>query len=352
MISETEYAPVIITTLNRYDKLRSCLESLSLNSGAEKTDIYISLDYPPSEKYWEGYKKNKEYLSHIDDYNYKFHKVEVICQEKNLGPFSNMIFLYNHVKAFSDIFITTEDDNIFSPCFLDYMNKGLKLFRDNPNVAYISGYRDSQHESDEPNNVAAYYNYSPWGTGGWFGKQDFLFKEIDRYHFREVLRDKKQCLSLFRKRSDLFRYLVEAAMTEKDDLNGPYRGYLLKTGELAPIDFTLSIVMNINNMYTVVPSNSLVRNIGVEDGTGNHTCRWTDDVFSQQQIETNLIYEYKIEKPLDSVKGDAFDNKKISSPEAKRAWVLRKIYILFGTKPVKLIMKISYSFSKFISKRR
>ena len=36
-----KYAPIVIPTLNRYDKLEKCLESLSLNSGASHTDVYI-----------------------------------------------------------------------------------------------------------------------------------------------------------------------------------------------------------------------------------------------------------------------------------------------------------------------
>ena len=64
--------------------------------------------------------------------------------------------------------------------FLDYMNKGLELFENDPDVAFISGYRKPVHESDEPNNVAAYYNFSSWGTDGWFHKQDSIISEINR----------------------------------------------------------------------------------------------------------------------------------------------------------------------------
>lgn len=59
------YAPVLIPTLNRYDHLRRCLESLSRCSWAEYTDVFVALDYPPEqnrEKYEDGWRQNRAYL--------------------------------------------------------------------------------------------------------------------------------------------------------------------------------------------------------------------------------------------------------------------------------------------------
>ena len=44
------YSPVIITTLNRHEHFRQCLESLERCTDADKTNVYVALDYPPSEK--------------------------------------------------------------------------------------------------------------------------------------------------------------------------------------------------------------------------------------------------------------------------------------------------------------
>lgn len=40
------FAPVIIPTLCRYEHFKECLESLSRCTWAEKTEVYIGLDYP------------------------------------------------------------------------------------------------------------------------------------------------------------------------------------------------------------------------------------------------------------------------------------------------------------------
>ena len=58
-----QYAPVVIPTLNRYKHFKACLESLEKCKYADKTNVYVSLDFPPSDKYKEGWLKISEYLS-------------------------------------------------------------------------------------------------------------------------------------------------------------------------------------------------------------------------------------------------------------------------------------------------
>ena len=57
------YAPIIIVTLNRYEHLKRCIESLQKNGWAKYTELYISVDYPADESHWEGYGKVRERLS-------------------------------------------------------------------------------------------------------------------------------------------------------------------------------------------------------------------------------------------------------------------------------------------------
>ena len=49
--------PVYIPTLNRYEHFRNCVESLARCTHADKIELVVGLDYPPSEKYVEGWKK-------------------------------------------------------------------------------------------------------------------------------------------------------------------------------------------------------------------------------------------------------------------------------------------------------
>ena len=81
------YAPVLIPTLNRYEHFKRCLESLEKCTGAEHTEIFVALDYPPSEKYKEGWSKICKYLEEknnlICSRNYMLLKETIIMEYVN-----------------------------------------------------------------------------------------------------------------------------------------------------------------------------------------------------------------------------------------------------------------------------
>ena len=108
------YAPVIIPTCNRIEHLKKCINSLASNEFAKFTEIYISVDFPPSEKYEKGY---NEVINYLKGGIGGFKEVFVYIQEKNLGPSENANFLANQIKSY-DRWIFTEDDNEFSSNFL------------------------------------------------------------------------------------------------------------------------------------------------------------------------------------------------------------------------------------------
>ena len=60
------YAPVVIPTLCRSTHFKRTVESLKRNGWAKYTDVYIGLDYPPAEKYEQGWKEICEYLETSD----------------------------------------------------------------------------------------------------------------------------------------------------------------------------------------------------------------------------------------------------------------------------------------------
>lgn len=78
-------APVTIPTLCRYEHFKRCIESLSRCTLADKTEVYVALDYPAKESHWNGYNKIKDYLlSHKED-NLGFKKLIVIQRSRNYG---------------------------------------------------------------------------------------------------------------------------------------------------------------------------------------------------------------------------------------------------------------------------
>ena len=174
------FAPVLIPTLNRYEHLRRCIESLAKCTHAKETELIIGLDYPPSEKYEGGWKMIREYLPTING----FRKVTILNRNKNLGAVANMNALIDFACKTNESYIFTEDDNEFSPNFLEYINKGLERYKDDTNVFSISGYNFPISMEGYEKNVYGTYHFSAWGCGFWRDKQiDLTIKELTKFVF-------------------------------------------------------------------------------------------------------------------------------------------------------------------------
>lgn len=171
------YAPVIIPTLNRYEHLKECLESLRRNDAASQTEIFISVDFLPSTKYIEGYERIKEYLSHEQE---GFKAVHLFFQSENLGEFSNIDFLINQIRANYDRFIFTEDDNVFATNFLKYMNICLDKYEYDESIYAICGYMWPLEQKTTSEEVIKISNiFSAWGYSVWLDKMDRLNDHIN-----------------------------------------------------------------------------------------------------------------------------------------------------------------------------
>ncbi len=250
---EKNYAPIIIVTLCRYEHLTRCIESLSHCTGAENTDVYIGLDYPLNKSHWEGYNLIRAYLTEYKKNNI-FRSFNIIFREFNLGASGNVDDLIEMISKQYDRWIFTEDDNIFSPNFLVYINKGLELYKEDKSVFAISGYRNFYPIKFGSNtffrqNVA----FSAWGYAVWRERHE-MCSRIDANYFRKTF-----SFSTFlklRKQSGNYSALF-------------YFKYAFSNGYLKKEDNLLSVFAAINGMDIIMPTISLVRNIGV-DGSGEH----------------------------------------------------------------------------------
>ena len=168
------FAPVFIPTLNRYEHLKQCLESLSKCTWSDQTEVFVALDFPPSEKYIEGWQKNKAFLDNCGDMGFK--KLHVIERHENYGTWSpgdrgNLRVLLEENLGPYDYYITTEDDNVFSPNFLEFMNKGFLRFKDDESVVALCGFRWYFPIQSEGNTYFRLNAFStPWGMGYWKNK--------------------------------------------------------------------------------------------------------------------------------------------------------------------------------------
>lgn len=255
-VKETEkFFPVAIITCNRVDHLRGCIESLSKCTHANKTELYISVDYPPNEKYVDGWKKIKEYLTDIQG----FKKVNIWFQETNLGSQSNVDFVQERVIEKYDAWILAEDDNVFAPAFLDYMNQMLRRFEKDPKVYSIAGFNILQ----APHHARIFKNYTfqPWGYGVWKDKWYYL-RNLNRIEVYE--KNSKhifKIIGLYLRNKWLFCVYIATLLRgdkEEEQLTGL-------------TDAKLTLLYYLLGFYSVFPDKSLVKNNGF-DGSGTN-CR-------------------------------------------------------------------------------
>lgn len=274
------YAPVIIPTLNRFEHFKICLESLEQCTGADKTDVFIGLDYPPSEKYKEGWEKIDNYLQGKEKQNH-FNKLIVIRRDKNYGiqgEESNFNCLTREIFKINDRVIFSEDDNVFSPNFLDYINKGLEKFKDDQSVLAINGYRHFYPIKKDSNTfIRQNVDFSAWGYGVWRDRFK-TWSSLDKNYFKNFLSLKK-----------IFQIKRE---------NGNHRAfnfwsYALSKEKIHMSDSPLSIYAKLENMDIIMPSEvSLVRNIGW-DGSGVHCQRKDLQInHTNQPISDKSTFEF------------------------------------------------------------
>ncbi len=251
-----KYAPVIIPTLCRYEHFKECIESLSRCTWAEYTEVYVGLDYPAKESHWEGYKKIKSYLEGCGDMNFK--KLHVIVRPYNYGAYnttneiSNSDDLEKRIFDKYDRYIFSEDDNVFSPDFLEYIDKGLEKYENDDSVYAIVGYcHPYPFEYKDNNSFHHQTDFSAWGYGVWTAKESAAQDEYSNILFKHPHRIKniKKLLPFGYNR--VLDFLIES----------------LRSSHEMKIDNDISTYLQLTGKTVIVPTMSKVRNIGW-DGSG------------------------------------------------------------------------------------
>ncbi len=260
-----KFAPIIIPTLNRYNHFCRCIESLAGCTHAKETELIIGLDYPPSEKYEEGWKKICEYLPTITG----FKKVTIHKRKNNFGAVENTKSLIKYVESISDRYIFSEDDNEFSPCFLDFMNKGLEYYKDNDKVLSISGF-NQYHVSNA--SIVFTYDNSAWGLGRWRDKYNPCNADTQK-----AASSIKGIIKLFHYYPALLNSIISA----------------LRKGKIYG-DANMSCYSIAHDCYQLRPSETLVRNWG-HDGSGEHC--GASDRFINMELPTNDVFSFQLLTP-------------------------------------------------------
>lgn len=255
--------PVIIPTLNRFQHLHDCLESLGKCRLAEQTKVIIALDYPANDSHWEGYKRIKEYLPTLKCFN----KLEVIERQENYGVERNTLDLIQYALDCYEACIYSEDDNVFAPGFLEFVNSGLNNFSDDPKIMTVCGYTLPTYYKTNAD-VIITHESSAWGMGMWRHKK---LKLSDRGYGHYIVN------SVYRS-SKIYLYYPELLLMLMDMCK---RNVIY--GDVLNTSYNI-----LKNTYQLRPAISLVKNIG-HDGTGEH-CGSDNGEFASQRLSSRTDY--------------------------------------------------------------
>ncbi|MDE6113926.1 MAG: glycosyl transferase [Muribaculum sp.] len=274
------FAPIVIPTLCRFEHFKRCIESLMECTFSDKTDVYIGLDYPINESHLIGYNKISNYLQSIAN-THTFKSLNVVRRNQNLGfgKNGNLETLIREIFTFSDRVIVSEDDNIFAPSFLDFINKGLTIFANDRSVIAINGYRHFYSIKIENNTFFRQnVDFSAWGFGIWKDRYD-LFYNYSSNSKAHILDSLKPQTWIRLVRNGLNRTLGFISILRK--------GYCEFT------DNSLSVFMGIKNMDVIMPVKTLVKNEGW-DNSGEHCKDNLDLAFlhNNQILYENQIFNF------------------------------------------------------------
>lgn len=257
-------APILVTVYDRPIHFKRCIESLKLNKYADQSDLFVAIDAPYKEEHAANNKLVIEYAKTITG----FKSVHLFIRPDNWGR-ENIFSARREIFEKYDRLIFFEDDNVFSEDFLNFVNTGLEIYENRADVFSISGYNyPIEYSRFQQLNTYLWQGYSAWGVGIWKDKWNAVDMNVST-----ALQSAKEFLKSYSKvyklNSVANHYLPALLlMQEKQKLHG---------------DGFISLHHFLNNMYSVFPVESRVRNIG-HDGSGINCANDENDIYSIQPI--------------------------------------------------------------------
>jgi len=241
-------APIVLFAYNRPWHTRQTLESLSKNYLANESELIVYVDGPKAGASPEQIENINKVRKLVKQQQW-CKKLTVHISEKNQGLANSVIKgVTDTLKNFEQV-IVVEDDMVFSPYFLQFMNEGLEKYKHTEEVISVHGYC-VPIELSSP--VFFLRGADCWGWATWRRGWDQF--NLDANFLLTELKRRKQQYSF--------------------DLNGNYEyTKMLRHQTEGKVDswaIRWYASAFLNSKLTLYPSKSLVRNIG-GDGSGIHT---------------------------------------------------------------------------------
>ena len=244
-------APICLFVFERHIHTKKVLDFLALNDEAIESDLYVYCDGIPdksSEIRIENIQKTREIVSREN----RFNSVTIKIHKNNLGLANSIIFGVSEICNIYEKVIVIEDDILVSPSFLKYMNDGLKIYNSYKSIGAICAFMYPINVKNEfPETFLLSYN-SCWGWATWSS----VWKNVnfDGKYLLDIISKNNT------KREFNFNNTCPHVKMLKQQINGKNNSWAIRWAAF----------LHINNLFSVFPKKSLVKNIGF-DGTGVHS---------------------------------------------------------------------------------
>lgn len=300
-MTESKFAPIALFTYCRPWHTQKTVEALLANHESSETDLYIFSDAPKNEKAIEGVLNTRKYIHTITG----FKNVHIIEREKNWGLANSLIDGISKIVNEYGKVIVVEDDIVASPFFLQYMNEGLELYKNDNKVASIHAYvYPTQKKLPETFFIQG---ADCWGWATWKRAWD-IFNSNTQELLDEIVQKKLQ-------RKFDFDYTYPYVDMLKNQINGKVNSWAIRWYASAFL----------KDMYTLYPGQAMAKQIGMDGVGATHSGK--TDIYNVElrmtPISLKQIYDIK-----NSPEGyDAFKSffKKIQSKRMKIIYLLRLI---------------------------
>ncbi len=239
-------APVVLFVFKRPEHTKSTIKSLAANPEAKDTDLFIFSDGGRNEDEKREVNEVREIISRLEG----FRSVHHFYSDKNKGLARSIIDGVTALFQEHNEIIVLEDDMEVAPSFLSYMNFNLELYKDDPKVASVHAYCYPLKEK-----LPDFFfmrGADCWGWATWKRAWN-LFEESGEKLLQELTE---------KKLLDEFDYYGAASKVRmlKNQIDGKVDSWAIR--------WDASIFLN--EMLTLYPGKSLLKNIGA-DGGGTHT---------------------------------------------------------------------------------
>lgn len=246
-------SPVALFVYNRADNTQKTLEHLLANTLARETDLYVFSDGGKDDDSWMRVNEVRSYLHDVKksiELTGALKSMTIIERKSNFYLEKNITQGIMEVFMHHDRIIVLEDDICTSPYYLQYMNDAFDMYKDVKRVMHVAGFTNLVGLSHDE---APFYftpHMSGWGWGTW---RDRWIEYFRHYKTREEALE---------------------GMTDNDVAAIQYGGVFpcLKSLDKNPIPWDICWELAIYKAggLCLTPSHTLVRNIGLKNGTHFH----------------------------------------------------------------------------------